>query len=87
MPFGLTNALATFQTLKNDIFRDLLNINVIVYLDDILAYSRNMEEHERRLQQVLQHLKSISQISLVSGGPRSIMPFFRAVSDGPEEEV
>jgi hypothetical protein len=42
MPFGLTNAPATFQTLMNDIFRDLLDICVIIYLDGILVYSKNM---------------------------------------------
>ena len=55
--FGLTNASITFQTLMNDIFRDLLDICVIVYLDDILVYSKNKDEHEQHLRQVLQCLK------------------------------
>ena len=57
MPFELTNAPATFQTLINDIFRDLLDVCIIVYLDDILVYSKNKEEHEQHLRQILQRLK------------------------------
>src|SRR5216110_2604153 len=54
MPFGLTKASVTFQTLMNDIFRDVLDVCVGVYLDDILVYSKNKEDHEQHIQQVLQ---------------------------------
>ena len=53
MPFGLTNALATFQHFMNDIFSDLLDICVIIYLDDILIYSDNLAEHKKLIQEVL----------------------------------
>ena len=49
MPFGLTNAPATFQSLMNDIFRDMLDVCVVIYLDDILVYSKNDKDHEKHV--------------------------------------
>ena len=41
MPFGLTNAPAVFQRMMNEIFRDVLDTIVVIYLDDILIFSQN----------------------------------------------
>ncbi|GJU05355.1 putative reverse transcriptase domain-containing protein [Tanacetum coccineum] len=49
MPFGLTNALAIFMDLLNRIFHEYLDRFVIVFIDDILVYSRTREEHEDHL--------------------------------------
>ena len=57
MPFGLCNAPATFQAYINQAMRGILDEFVIVYLDDILIYSQNEEEHVRHIQEVLQHLE------------------------------
>ena len=46
MPFGLSNGPAAFQRFMNDIFADMLNVSVIVYLDDILIYSNNIDIHK-----------------------------------------
>lgn len=57
MSFGMTNAPGTFQSLMNEVFGDLLDHGVLVYLDDVLVYSRTKEEHLAKLRQVLQRLK------------------------------
>ena len=56
MPFGLTNAPAVFQHMANDIFRDLLDICLIIYLDDLLIYSKTQEEHDSHVLFVLNRL-------------------------------
>ncbi|KAL5540693.1 hypothetical protein UlMin_043345 [Ulmus minor] len=57
MPFGLTNAPAAFMDLMNRIFREYLDKFVIVFIDDILIYSKSQKEHEQHLRVVLQTLK------------------------------
>lgn len=56
MPFGLTNAPAVFQALINDVLRDMLNRFVFVYLDDILIFSRDLDEHVQHVRLVLKRL-------------------------------
>lgn len=58
MFFGLTNSPATFQTMMNDIFQDLIaEGHVCVYLDDILIFTETLEEHHQLLQMVLDRLR------------------------------
>ena len=57
MSFGLTNALAYFMYLMNKVFMEYLDKFVVVFIDDILVYSKNEEEHEEHLRLVLQKLR------------------------------
>ena len=57
MSFGLTNAHAAFMDLMNIVFKQYLDLFVIILIDDILIYSRNEKEHASHLRIVLQILK------------------------------
>jgi hypothetical protein len=56
MPYGLTGAPATFQNAMNTIFALLLRRCVLVFIDEILIYSRTLEEHQEHVRQVFQLL-------------------------------
>ncbi|XP_060181990.1 uncharacterized protein LOC132611597 [Lycium barbarum] len=57
MPFSLTNAPATFCTLMNQVFREYIDEFVVVYLDDIVVYSKTLGEHLEHLRKVLARLR------------------------------
>ncbi|KAJ9548358.1 hypothetical protein OSB04_020901 [Centaurea solstitialis] len=57
MPFGLTNAPAAFMDLMNRVCRPMLDKSVIVFIDDILVYSKSEEEHATHLREILELLR------------------------------
>jgi len=69
MPFGLVNAPAKFQTIINKSLSEFLDHRVVVYLDDILLYSENREDHIKLVQKVLDRL---DQHDLVASLKKSV---------------
>ena len=57
LPFGLTNAPATFMHLMHIIFREYLDDFIIIFLDDILVYSKGLGDHINHVQQTLEVLR------------------------------
>ena len=60
MPFGLTNAPAYFVDLMSRVFREYLNKFVVVFIDDIVIFSKSEEEHALHLREVLETLQAHS---------------------------
>ena len=56
MPFELDNPPATFQNMMNEILRDMIDLGVVIYLDDILIYSENAQDHVALVKRVLERL-------------------------------
>ena len=57
MPFGLTNALATFMDLMNRVFRPYVDQFVVIFINDILVYSKDAQEHDQHLRIVIETLR------------------------------
>lgn len=58
MPFGLINSPATFMDLMNRVCRPMLDRSVIIFIDDILVYSKTTEQHEQHLRKVPETLRA-----------------------------
>ena len=56
IPFGLTNAPTTLMNIMNNVLSKFLDKFVLVFIDDILIYSKSEKEHEEHLREVLQTL-------------------------------
>lgn len=66
MPFGLMNAPAQFQVHRQNIFNDLFDILVVIYLDDIIIFPKSLEENKPIVQEVLQRLQVHSLYAKIS---------------------
>ncbi len=77
MAFGLTNAPASFQFYINRMLRHYLHSTVIVYLDDVLVFSRNPSQHEKHVQEVLKSPLKAKLYAKLSKYPFSVtcIPF------------
>jgi len=60
MPFGLINVGATFQSAMDVAFQRLINKCVVVYLDDVIVYSKNREEHIQHLTHIFERCRKYS---------------------------
>ena len=85
MPFALTNAPVAFMKLMNNMFWEYLDKCVIVFIDDILVYSRRKEEHEWHLRVVMNKLREqqlFAKLSKCSFWQRKIGFLGHVVSEG-----
>jgi hypothetical protein len=57
MLFGMANAPTSFQYIINEIFKDMIDLGVVSYIDDILIYSQTKEEYEKLIKEVFSYLQ------------------------------
>ena len=57
MFFGLTNSPATFQTMMNNIFLEIAEGWVVIYMDDILVFSKDKKQHQEQVKRILEKLQ------------------------------
>src|SRR5882724_3396058 len=74
MPEGLTNAPATFQRFMNDIFVDMIDVMVIIYLDGILIYSNNISKHKLHVREVLRRLHTNELLPMQTNASSTSLP-------------
>ncbi|KAI2656084.1 Transposon Tf2-8 polyprotein [Labeo rohita] len=67
MPYGLSISPSNFQTFMNEAFREFLHRFVVVYIDDILIYSRNLAEHRQHVQQFLGYIITAEGVQMDQG--------------------
>ena len=85
MCFGLTNAPAYFMHLMNMVFMDYLDVFVVIFIDDILIFSKTEAEHEEHLRLVLQRLRSISCMLSSASASFGLTRFHSSVISSPRE--
>ena len=66
IPFGLSNAPLAFQCFMNEIFANLLDVYIVVYMNDILIYSNNLKEHKSYVKEILRRLRENKLYALLS---------------------
>ena len=85
VPFGLSNSPTTFMCLMNGVFKEFLDKFIIVFLDDILIYSKSEKEHEVHLRITLQILRGnwlYAKLSKCSFYPKQLLYFGHNIFEG-----